>query len=148
MCVFCKCEKEQNQSTFQSTLSTLFPPPKFPNHPAGPSNVQISGPRFLTIGTPSVFTCSADCYPSCSYTWTVKWDKEVLETAEGNTISILPPPTVISETLICQAQSTVSHLYIATTVLLSVASKSKWNDLQVRIDKCNKYIKPYLFAPI
>ncbi|KAF7667559.1 hypothetical protein LDENG_00057230 [Lucifuga dentata] len=89
---------------------------------AGPSNIKISGPGALSVGAASVFTCSADCYPNCTYTWTVLWKGEPLKTEQGKTISITPPPTVFSETLMCQAQQPLSHLYITTSVFLWVAT--------------------------
>ncbi|XP_022625950.1 carcinoembryonic antigen-related cell adhesion molecule 20-like, partial [Seriola dumerili] len=89
---------------------------------AGPSNVQISGPAFMTAGVASNFTCSADCYPSCSYTWTVASGEENLSTAKGNTISVTPPPgTVISETLVCKAEDTVTLLSSSSSLHLWVA---------------------------
>ncbi|XP_022605296.1 hemicentin-1-like isoform X1 [Seriola dumerili] len=92
---------------------------------AGPSNVQISGPAFMTAGVASNFTCSADCYPSCSYTWTVASGEENLSTAKGNTISVTPPPgTVISETLVCKAEDTVTLLSSSSSLHLWVASLS------------------------
>lgn len=90
---------------------------------AGPSNIQIDGPPMLTFGAESIFACSADCYPSCSYSWTVVLNKETYRTANGNTVSVTPPQsTVASETLLCAAQNTVSHLYISTSLLLWVTS--------------------------
>ncbi|XP_022605298.1 carcinoembryonic antigen-related cell adhesion molecule 20-like isoform X2 [Seriola dumerili] len=90
---------------------------------AGPSNVQISGPAFMTAGVASNFTCSADCYPSCSYTWTVASGEENLSTAKGNTISVTPPPgTVISETLVCKAEDTVTLLSSSSSLHLWVAN--------------------------
>ncbi|KAM8739921.1 cell adhesion molecule CEACAM5-like [Acanthopagrus schlegelii] len=92
---------------------------------AGPSNLQISGPAFLTSGIGHNFTCSAYCYPSCSYSWSVVLDEETYSTAQGNTISVTPPTTTVtSETLICQAQDTVSHLFASTSLFLWVASSS------------------------
>ncbi|XP_037315789.2 hemicentin-2-like [Pungitius pungitius] len=92
---------------------------------AGPSNIQISGPTFLTAGAESSFSCSASCYPSCSYTWVVSWNGQVLSTHEGDSLSLSPyTSTVIAETLMCEAQDTVSHLFISTTLTLPVASIS------------------------
>ncbi|XP_035802261.1 hemicentin-1-like [Amphiprion ocellaris] len=92
---------------------------------AGPSNIQISGPAYLSATGASKYTCSADCYPSCSYTWKVLVDNEVFSTSQGDTISITPPTsTVNSETVICQAQDTVSQLYISTIQKLYVATLS------------------------
>ncbi|KAM3587539.1 uncharacterized protein V6R79_008634 [Siganus canaliculatus] len=92
---------------------------------AGPSNIQISGPAYLTASTASTFTCSAYCYPSCSYSWTVMVDEETFNTAQGNTLSVTPASSIVaSETLICQAEDTVSHLFISTTLTLWVASSS------------------------
>ncbi|KAL7371074.1 hypothetical protein ABVT39_018129 [Epinephelus coioides] len=92
---------------------------------AGPSNIHISGPAFLTVGAESIFTCSANCYPSCSYSWSVVWKGETLRTADGNTIRVTPArSTVLYEHLICEAQDTVSHLYVSSSVRLPVASIS------------------------
>lgn len=50
-------------------------------------------------------------------------DEEVFRTAQGNNISVTPAGnTVASETLICEAQDTVSHLYVSTTLLVYVTS--------------------------
>lgn len=96
------------------------------NFSAGPSNLQISGPAFLTSGVGTNFTCSAFCYPSCSYSWSVVLEEETYSTAQGNTISVTPPATTVtSETLICQAQDTVSHLFASTSLFLWVASMWK-----------------------
>uniref|UniRef100_A0A671YKY8 Carcinoembryonic antigen-related cell adhesion molecule 5-like n=1 Tax=Sparus aurata TaxID=8175 RepID=A0A671YKY8_SPAAU len=92
---------------------------------AGPSNLQISGPAFLTSGVGTNFTCSAFCYPSCSYSWSVVLEEETYSTAQGNAISVTPPATTVtSETLVCQAQDTVSHLFASTSLFLWVASSS------------------------
>ncbi|GLD48169.1 hemicentin-2-like protein [Lates japonicus] len=111
---------------------------------AGPSNILISGPPMLTYGTESVFTCSADCYPSCSYSWTVILEEQKYSTAQGSTISVTPPAsTVFSETLICEAEDTVSHLYISTTLKLWVASSS---DIQIAGESTVTMGKQYTFT--
>ncbi|XP_034719375.1 hemicentin-2-like isoform X2 [Etheostoma cragini] len=90
---------------------------------AGPSNVQISGPAFLTAGVASNFTCSADCYPSCSYSWIFDREWERFSTTQGNTISVTPPAGFVgSDTLICKAQDTASNHYIYRALQLQVAS--------------------------
>ncbi|KAG8005821.1 Mitogen-activated protein kinase 12, partial [Nibea albiflora] len=89
---------------------------------AGPSNISISGEAFLVPGVVSNFTCLANCYPSCNYSWTIELDGEPFSTAQGNTISVTPPSTAITETLICQVQDTVSHLYISKSLVLWVAN--------------------------
>ncbi|KAA8579990.1 hypothetical protein FQN60_005525, partial [Etheostoma spectabile] len=110
---------------------------------AGPSNIQISGPAFLMYGVASIFTCSADCYPSCSYSWTIVWEKEPINTAQGNTIPVTPAAsTVLSESLICKAQDTISDLYISTTVSLPVAITS---DISIIGDSTVTMGKQYLF---
>ncbi|XP_044042427.1 hemicentin-2-like [Siniperca chuatsi] len=120
--------------TIQKTLQVM----------AGPSNIQISGPPSLTIGVASNFTCSADCYPSCSYSWTVVVEEEAFSTAQGNTISVTPPAsTVASETLVCIAEDTVSHLYISTTLLVWVASLS---DISIAGDSTVTMGKQYTFT--
>ncbi|KAK2858801.1 hypothetical protein Q5P01_003421 [Channa striata] len=91
----------------------------------GPSNIQISGPPSLTFGNMSVFTCSADCYPSCSYSWTVEVGGQTISTAQGDTISVTPPASTVSkETLICVAEDTVSHLFISSTLDRWVTSQT------------------------
>ncbi|KAE8281723.1 hypothetical protein D5F01_LYC20723 [Larimichthys crocea] len=89
---------------------------------AGPSNIHISGQAFLTPGVASNFTCSADCSPSCNYSWTVDLYGKPFSTAQGNTISVIPPSTATSESLICHATNTISNLYISRTLILSVAN--------------------------
>ncbi|KAF3704952.1 Carcinoembryonic antigen-related cell adhesion molecule 20 Precursor [Channa argus] len=91
----------------------------------GPSNVQISGPPSLTFDAVSVFTCSADCYPSCSYSWTVIVEDQTISKTEGKTISVTPyDSTVASETLVCVAEDTVSHLYISSSLKRWVTSQT------------------------
>ncbi|CAI5635643.1 unnamed protein product [Oreochromis niloticus] len=92
---------------------------------AGPSNVQIRGPGFLTTGVASNFTCSAECYPSCNYTWRVDFDGVTFSTVEGNPVSIVPPPSTLSGSLTCKAKNSLSHLYISTTLPLQVASANR-----------------------
>ncbi|KAK0144440.1 Hemicentin-1 [Merluccius polli] len=88
---------------------------------AGPSNLRISGPPMLTLGVENIFTCTADCYPSCTFSWKWMWLEEILGTSSGDTVSIKPPETVDSETLFCEAVDTVSHLYISTSLQRYVA---------------------------
>ncbi|XP_071358435.1 cell adhesion molecule CEACAM5-like [Trachinotus anak] len=111
---------------------------------AGPSNMQISGPAFLTAGVASNFTCSADCYPSCSYAWTVVLEDELSSTAQGHTISVTPPSSaVISETLVCKAEDTVSHLSLSSSLHLWVASLS---DITITGDSTVSMGKQYKFS--
>jgi hypothetical protein len=93
---------------------------------AGPSNIKITGPDILSSGVTSNFSCSADCYPSCSYTWTISSEAQsTVTTKYGQTISVTPDPWEIAEELICEAQDTVSLLYISTYVTPYVARE--WN---------------------
>lgn len=69
------------------------------------------------------FTCTADCYPSCSYIWKWRWTTEVLGTVHGQTLSFKPPGSVDALTVFCEAMDTVSHLTISTSVLRYVASR-------------------------
>ncbi|XP_030575931.1 peroxidasin homolog [Archocentrus centrarchus] len=87
---------------------------------AGPSNIQISGPEFLPAGVASNFTCSAECYPSCNYTWSTVSEGLPINLAQGNSVSIIPLPGTVSAPLTCKAEDTLSHLYISTTLLLQV----------------------------
>ncbi|CDQ64284.1 unnamed protein product [Oncorhynchus mykiss] len=89
---------------------------------AGPSNIKITGPDTLSSGVTSNFSCSADCYPSCSYTWTISSEAQsTVTTKHGQTISVTPDSWEIAEELICEAQDTVSLLYISTYVTPYVA---------------------------
>lgn len=127
-----------NQKIDEFPQQHFLKPHLFPNFSEGPSNIQISGPPMLTFGAKSVFTCLADCYPSCSYSWTVVLEDETFSTAQGDTISVTPPAsTVFSETLLCQAEDTVSHLYISTTLNLWVASM--WKSLNFELKTCCIY---------
>lgn len=115
---------QMSQTMDDFPLQGFLKPHLVPNVSEGPSNIQINGPPMLTFGTTSVFTCSADCYPSCSYSWTIVLEDQTFGTAQGDTISVTPPAsTVSSETLLCQAEDTVSHLYISTALNLWVASR-------------------------
>nr|XP_046153146.1 hemicentin-1-like [Oncorhynchus gorbuscha] len=92
------------------------------NVTSGPSNIKITGPDILSSGVTSNFSCSADCYPSCSYTWTISSEAQsTVTTKYGQTISVTPDPWEIAEELICEAQDTVSLLYISTYVTPYVA---------------------------
>jgi len=77
----------------------------------------------LVVTEMNNFTCTADCYPSCSFIWQWKWTTEVLATAHGQTVSILPPESVADLTVFCEAMDTVSHLFISTSILRYVASR-------------------------
>ncbi|XP_023671066.2 cell adhesion molecule CEACAM1-like [Paramormyrops kingsleyae] len=70
---------------------------------SGPTNVVISGPGVVTVGIPYGFSCTADCYPSCSYTW-----KSDGKTVQGAELDILLKQLVGSEVLTCEAKNTVS----------------------------------------
>ncbi|CAL8323636.1 unnamed protein product [Lota lota] len=87
----------------------------------GPSNIMISGPSMLTLGVENNFTCTATCYPSCTFSWNWMWEEEVLGSSSGATLSITPPETVDSETVLCEAMDSVSHLYISTSLQRYVA---------------------------
>ncbi|XP_029617176.1 hemicentin-1 [Salmo trutta] len=92
------------------------------NVTAGPSNIKITGPDTLSSGVTSNFSCSADCYPSCSYTWTISSEAQsTVTTKYGQTISVTPDSWEIAEELICEAQDTVSLLFISTYVTPYVA---------------------------
>ena len=91
------------------------------NFAVGLSNIKIIGPTELFAGVAYNFTCSADCYPSCNYTWMVKWNGEVSRTSQGNTISV--KPIGHNETLVCEAHNTASDMFIATSLQLQVSCK-------------------------
>ncbi|XP_046879159.1 hemicentin-1-like isoform X2 [Hypomesus transpacificus] len=89
----------------------------------GPSDIIISGPDMLSNGQSSTFTCLADCYPSCLYTWTVGSEGQSTGvTSEGSSLTITPPSDAMSEKLTCQAQNSVSHLFISKTTSVWVAT--------------------------
>lgn len=121
-------------STVQKTLQVT----------AGPSNIQISGPTYLTYGAESIFICSARCYPACSFSWTVSWEGQTLSKAQGSNISVTPyTGTVLEENLICEAMDTVSHLYISSSLSLPVASIS---DISIVGDSTVTMGKSYMFT--
>ncbi|XP_062339631.1 hemicentin-1-like [Osmerus eperlanus] len=89
----------------------------------GPSNIVISGPGMLSNGQSSTFTCSADCYPSCLYTWTTGSEGQSTGvTSQGSSLTITPPSDAMSETLTCQAKDSASHLFISKTTSVWVAT--------------------------
>ncbi|KAK5848798.1 hypothetical protein PBY51_008490 [Eleginops maclovinus] len=121
-------------STVQKTLQVT----------AGPSNIQISGPTYLTYGAESIFICSASCYPSCSYSWTVSWKGQTLSKANTGNISVTPySSTVLEENLLCEAIDPISHLYITSSLLLPVASIS---DISIVGDSTVTMGKQYTFT--
>ncbi|KAL3048081.1 hypothetical protein OYC64_006790 [Pagothenia borchgrevinki] len=123
-----------DSSTVQKTLQVT----------AGPSNIQISGPTYLTYGAESIFICSASCYPTCSFSWTVSWERQTLSKAQGSNISVTPyTGTVLEENLICEAMDTVSHLYISSFLSLPVASIS---DISIVGDSTVTMGKSYTFT--
>lgn len=70
-----------------STLSNLIHPRTIIYFLPGPSNIKITGPDTLSSGVTSNFSCSADCYPSCFYTWTISFEAQsTVTTKYGQTI--------------------------------------------------------------
>nr|XP_040028917.1 hemicentin-2-like [Gasterosteus aculeatus aculeatus] len=95
----------------------------------GPTNIHVRGPAFLTAGVESNFTCSADCHPSCNFSWIVSADEQTLLVAQGSTISVdLSANASLSDVSVeCKAQETLSHLYIENNLQLQLASLSNIN---------------------
>ena len=83
-------------------------------------NVTITAPKNLVNGVEATFTCSSICYPSCTYDWLIgdkTWKKV------GNVLRYTPPAETKSATVTCQAQNTLSGLFVGSTVTVSVARK-------------------------
>ncbi|TNN43307.1 Carcinoembryonic antigen-related cell adhesion molecule 5 [Liparis tanakae] len=89
---------------------------------AGPSNVRIVGPAYMTQGVVSIFRCVASCTPPCNYQWSVTSGEQVLEISPGDSLSLSPyTDTILSETLRCRVQEPVSQLHISKTLEVQVA---------------------------
>ena len=82
----------------------------------GPSNVTISGPRSLDVGVKATFRCSAQCSPSCSFTWTVYG-----HTMTGSTVDVTVSRYVPTESLSCEAHNSVTGRTASVNETLSVS---------------------------
>lgn len=76
----------------------------------------ISGPEALEIGVTATFSCSAECIPSCSFTWLLYGT-----TVTGRAIDITVNRHVSQEFISCQAENTVSGMTAAVNETLSVS---------------------------
>lgn len=84
----------------------------------GPTNVVISGPVSLEIGETATFTCSAECIPSCSFTWTLYG-----KTVTGSSIDITVNSHISKEFISCQAENTVTRMTATVNETLSVSGR-------------------------
>ncbi|KAL2084222.1 hypothetical protein ACEWY4_019740 [Coilia grayii] len=69
---------------------------------SGPHFTSIQGPRVVTAGVRTDFTCSADCTPECTYTWRVSGQqvegKAVTLTLDGHRDSVELECTALNPT--------------------------------------------------
>lgn len=84
----------------------------------GPKEVTISGPDSLEIGVTASFTCSAECSPSCSFTWTL-YGKNVT----GSVIDITVNRHVSKESISCWAENTFTGKTVTVSETLSVSGR-------------------------
>lgn len=84
----------------------------------GPKAVIISGPGSLEVGVPASFTCSAECTPSCSFTWTLYG-----KTVTGSGIDITVNRYVSQESISCQAENTYTGKMATFNETLSVSGR-------------------------
>lgn len=84
----------------------------------GPKTVIISGPGSLEVGVPASFTCSAECTPSCSFTWTLYG-----KTMTGSGIDITVNRYVSQESISCQAENTYTGKMATVNETLSVSGR-------------------------
>ncbi|XP_063073529.1 carcinoembryonic antigen-related cell adhesion molecule 5-like [Engraulis encrasicolus] len=63
-----------------------------------PTDVQISGPNYVTIGIPYGFSCSAKCNPRCTYTMTLDG-----KTSYSNPLNTIFTTYVPSKVITCEA---------------------------------------------
>lgn len=78
----------------------------------------ISGPDALEIGVTASFTCSADCTPSCNFTWTL-YGKPMT----GSVIDITVNRYVPKESISCQAENTITGKTAVVNETLSVSGR-------------------------
>lgn len=78
----------------------------------------ISGPGSLEVGVPASFTCSAECTPSCSFTWTLYG-----KTMTGSGIDITVNRYVSQESISCQAENTYTGKMATVNETLSVSGR-------------------------
>ncbi|XP_045928375.1 carcinoembryonic antigen-related cell adhesion molecule 1-like [Micropterus dolomieu] len=82
----------------------------------GPNDVIIAGPESLEIGVTASFTCSAECSPSCSFSWTLYG-----KTVTGSVIDITVNRHVLKESISCQAENTLTGKTVVVNDSLSVS---------------------------
>ncbi|XP_067437255.1 carcinoembryonic antigen-related cell adhesion molecule 1-like [Thunnus thynnus] len=88
--------------------------------PDGPKNVTISGPDSLEVGVTASFTCSAECTPPCSFTWTL-YGKKMM----GRVIDITVTRHISTESISCQAENAFTGKTAMVNEMLSV-SEPHW----------------------
>ncbi|KAI1886257.1 hypothetical protein AGOR_G00212130 [Albula goreensis] len=107
-----------------------------PSSPTGPLSVTIIGPETVTAGEDVNFTCSADCSPSCTYTWMLEG-----QTADGKVATVTPSGAAKSLEMECTALNPESgkSLKMAKTVQVNnpLSVQPKPNTLQ-------SFKKPFL----
>lgn len=84
----------------------------------GPKNVIISGPDSLEIGITTSFTCTAECTPSCNFTW-ILYGK----TMTSDEIDITMNPHISKESISCLAENTITGKTVMVNGTLSVSGK-------------------------
>lgn len=78
----------------------------------------ISGPESLEVGVTASFRCSAECVPSCRFTWSVYGRRVV-----GGEIEITLSRYVSAESISCQAENTVSRKMATVNEKLQVSGE-------------------------
>ncbi len=84
----------------------------------GPKNVVISGPDSLEVGITASFSCSAECTPSCSFTWNLYG-----KTMTGGTVDITVNRYISTEFISCQAENTFTKEMVTVNETLSVSGR-------------------------
>lgn len=79
----------------------------------------ISGPRALETGVTASYTCSAECTPPCTFTWTL-YGKNMT----GSEIDITVNRIVSDKSISCQAENTFTGQTATVVETLRVSGKA------------------------
>ncbi|KAI1886256.1 hypothetical protein AGOR_G00212120 [Albula goreensis] len=81
----------------------------------GPYFARIIGPKMAAAGEGTDFTCSADCSPSCTYTWSMDG-----KTVQGEEVTVTPSGATTSLQLECTALNPATGKSAKTTETVQV----------------------------
>ncbi|KAG5276925.1 hypothetical protein AALO_G00111440 [Alosa alosa] len=81
------------------TVSEM-PPTVATKRPYGPHSLEITGADVIKISVSNHFTCSAECYPPCTYTWNV--DGSIVH---GSQMDLTIPGPAPPQVLYCEAKN-------------------------------------------